>query len=352
MNSELEAILDSPSPKSEKIRQVEAHLKQLYSDRELLDAVKAMVFGDHGRWKEHADKLEAMVKGASLDEATLALVGRVAQLRTRINLDQTVAETVPFLAGLLQWRRASCPHFALAPDFFHALSVTDYTNKEDPTPLKLPFNAFTMAFPKSPLLGNASRLFVYRVAGLSTGEPRWKWWRVTMYPEGLESIFSQWDDGITRGEFAGGDPELDKTPDRHARELKPHEAGWMRPARILIANVLAYIESKGPLPERRPSKGTASAPLERVRDDRFTFDVGKSVRLEPNLRRAFIASEGSGARWKLAQRFIVRGHWRRQAYGEGRALRKDLWIEPYFKGPEDIEAALQRTYDVGGPASE
>lgn len=32
--------------------------------------------------------------------------------------------------------------------------------------------------------------------------------------------------------------------------------------------------------------------------------------------------------------FLVRGHWRQQAHGAGRALRKTIWIEPHWKGPE------------------
>lgn len=31
----------------------------------------------------------------------------------------------------------------------------------------------------------------------------------------------------------------------------------------------------------------------------------------------------------------VSGHWRNQAHGTGRKLRKLLWIEPFFRGPED-----------------
>lgn len=33
--------------------------------------------------------------------------------------------------------------------------------------------------------------------------------------------------------------------------------------------------------------------------------------------------------------WIVRGHWRNQAFGEGRKQRRPTWISPYVKGPED-----------------
>lgn len=41
-------------------------------------------------------------------------------------------------------------------------------------------------------------------------------------------------------------------------------------------------------------------------------------------------SQGSAS----SKRFIVRGHWRNQAHGEGMADRKLIWIQPYWKGPE------------------
>lgn len=44
---------------------------------------------------------------------------------------------------------------------------------------------------------------------------------------------------------------------------------------------------------------------------------------------------GSGK--TLDKRFIVRGHWRNQACGEGMKQHKRMWIFPYWKGPEMSE---------------
>lgn len=38
---------------------------------------------------------------------------------------------------------------------------------------------------------------------------------------------------------------------------------------------------------------------------------------------------------QLTHRFVVRGHWRNQAYGTDRALRRRTYILPYVKGPEN-----------------
>lgn len=39
--------------------------------------------------------------------------------------------------------------------------------------------------------------------------------------------------------------------------------------------------------------------------------------------------------------FVVRGHWRNQACGPGKNLRKLIWIEPFWKGPRDAVAAIK-----------
>lgn len=43
---------------------------------------------------------------------------------------------------------------------------------------------------------------------------------------------------------------------------------------------------------------------------------------------------------------LVRGHYKRQVIGVGRAGRKVIWIEPYWRGPEDAPI-LTRPYHVG-----
>ena len=48
---------------------------------------------------------------------------------------------------------------------------------------------------------------------------------------------------------------------------------------------------------------------------------------------------------KVAVRFTVQGHWRKQAYGEGWAKHKNLWIRPYWKGPEFAEV-VNRAHTV------
>lgn len=42
--------------------------------------------------------------------------------------------------------------------------------------------------------------------------------------------------------------------------------------------------------------------------------------------------------WSLDHQIWVRGHWKKQAYGEGNQLRKMIWIRPYLRGPDMVES--------------
>jgi hypothetical protein len=56
-----------------------------------------------------------------------------------------------------------------------------------------------------------------------------------------------------------------------------------------------------------------------------------------DLRRQTVRTIGevTEARRTLNHRFIVRGHWRKQAFGPGRRDRKMVYIAPFVKGPAD-----------------
>ena len=51
------------------------------------------------------------------------------------------------------------------------------------------------------------------------------------------------------------------------------------------------------------------------------------------LRRTSPDGQGAASReWR--HRWVVRGHWRMQPFGEGRERRRPVWISPHVKGPE------------------
>ena len=80
------------------------------------------------------------------------------------------------------------------------------------------------------------------------------------------------------------------------------------------------------------------------------YELGTEVKIDARLRQASRDYCLSGRRpepWRLAKRFIVRGHWKKQPVGPERAERKMIFVEPYWKGPADAPV-IARTYVAEG----
>lgn len=70
--------------------------------------------------------------------------------------------------------------------------------------------------------------------------------------------------------------------------------------------------------------------------------VGDIV-VKPPERVALPTLEASG--WKMTIRTKTRGHWKKQAYGPGRLLRRRIFVDSYWRGP-DTAAVVYRDYQV------
>lgn len=305
-------------------------------------------------------------KGAGLREVALEVLQRhganahiddvmswccQAMLPIASRLEGALEETIPFYGALYQWALYGCPHFSLTPDFFNAIALTDFGDPSD-DPLYMPFHAFTMSFPPSDFLDGASKLMVYRLPKSFTDAQarihtlEWKLYRATLLKD--TPIFTQWTIGMTRRELNDEAADMDaNVPGKGIRPLDEEELALPMRIRTLLANVMSYVESNGPLPtEARARRGAAAAPVERVHSERPVYDIGRTVKLDGGLRKALLESAGNKERWHVTQRFAVRGHWRNQVYGQGRLLRRRQWIAPFKKGPENAVDALTRNYEV------
>ncbi|HEY2404618.1 MAG TPA: hypothetical protein VGI10_01375 [Polyangiaceae bacterium] len=70
---------------------------------------------------------------------------------------------------------------------------------------------------------------------------------------------------------------------------------------------------------------------------RFLLSAPVSIDL-----REHVAAASSGRTHSRPKvQFLVRGHWREQVHGAKRALRKRIWIQPFWKGPEDARILLR-----------
>lgn len=77
--------------------------------------------------------------------------------------------------------------------------------------------------------------------------------------------------------------------------------------------------------------GKIQRQLNSLNSPRF-FYLGRSIKID---RSAESGNGNSGSGGQLLVRQRISGHWKKQAHGAGWELRKLIWINPYWKGPED-----------------
>ena len=77
-----------------------------------------------------------------------------------------------------------------------------------------------------------------------------------------------------------------------------------------------------------------------------TFRVGSNVPVIPEIED-YVLGKGTGTGNKLTYRTVVRGHWRDQAHGPGRALRRQKWIAPHVRGADLPGPVVGHNYEVG-----
>jgi hypothetical protein len=106
----------------------------------------------------------------------------------------------------------------------------------------------------------------------------------------------------------------------------------------IFYNMVLYIND----PNRNRSE-TESAHTRKIKDGYSKKGVLTSYIVLKPPKSYVPLSSGNGH--ALDKRFVVRGHWRMQSYGEKHSLRKSMWIKPYWKGPELAEI-INKPYKV------
>ena len=87
--------------------------------------------------------------------------------------------------------------------------------------------------------------------------------------------------------------------------------------------------------EREGKKRACTHPV--VREFQLTEPV--TVDLTEHVRSFQLGVYHKGK--KLEVQFMVAGHRKRQPYGPGLSLRKQIWVQPYWRGPEDAPIAVR-----------
>jgi hypothetical protein len=281
----------------------------------------------------------------------------IATFRTLLAMGPPISEWrvshVPMFLALGDWYRLGCPVIDLVPDFFQSVAVTDFGDASEEQGV-YPFYNYMIRLPENQFI-KSRVMFVYQAfrtwdKGMS---PDGKHELVAGYrrrislasPPGVPdaSIFTEWNEDASFGRI------LQESVHKTDKEAPLHDPttdhARLAMARRIMVNTTLYISSSGGLPPPGQKLLGPDVPVEREHRELPRFRVGRPIKLQPQLREA-LAGMGTGTGWKLGSRFIVRGHFRNQAVGKGRAERKRIWVAPFWKGPSNITEALQREFVV------
>lgn len=288
-----------------------------------------------------------------------------------------VIEMIRICFRLACWMHYGMPVFRLTPDLFAALLLTDPTNVE-PHLVRQPFPTFALTIPPNFWASedpdgtkhDVHLAWVHTYTTLKSATP------LTEY-NSLAAVLQRPHYVMTYLEALAGPVRLhenllalptEKTPDASLSpwlDSPEKEApGFMRIERTqddlpiqaalrrLYVNLCLYVLEHGcgtrektsllTRLKKRTRKGRQKPSLTAAQ-----WLLGQHVKIHPELVLAaqnwVDAQRGIRTGWKVRKRYVVRGHWRNQAYGPKHSLRRDQFIEPHWKGPAD-GTKLQHIY--------
>jgi len=241
-----------------------------------------------------------------------------------------------------RWVQQGSPTIILDDQLAASLMATN-VGVESVEHIRPPWKAFVIEIPPGLLdyeFGGERRSFqlimVHHVQG-SSGS-KWVYWA-----KELDDATRDGSPGIvstTTTEkmiLEGWDDMENAVNEQHTR------AGYLV-GRLILSLCLALSDpTTTTLRERKRSKGRGNRfrTANSIPDPR-NFVMGRSITVDcrPAIRDFIAGTKEMGS---INVQTLVRGHWKHQVHGVGRALRKLVHIEPYWKGPEEAKILIRPT---------
>ncbi len=153
---------------------------------------------------------------------------------------------------------------------------------------------------------------------------------------GIEPALVVLANGMTRrfaGDIANGELGIGFSQTRAALQ------NLIRGACLALSNPNEFVKHKSALSVDGGggSKNARKCGQPDFSQAKFLLSAPVKVDLRSRLSSALSGKDGSSP----TVQFLVRGHWRSQPHGPQNALRKTIWIQPFWKGPEESRILLR-----------
>jgi len=266
------------------------------------------------------------------------------------------------------WHEYGDKTFMLSPELVEAFQHTDIPMKAYPTEFRFPFGCFTVES-EIPLFETMTGYIEVNGEKVGRNQPspvhtimymsrefveKTTGQKVFMRPDGTRAEALEWDHSVIAYFPGEGGLGLETITANIRNDMTIEDSCHRKKEGLLISeleevdgrnlmnifmNTMMYVND----PTRRVIETEEQRRRKvKLRGRKKAVKMGYIYLKPPSVYVPLSrGSEGS----PLEKRFIVRGHYRNQVYGAERALRKLIWIQPHWKGPEWGER-MSRPYKV------
>src|SRR5579875_2205538 len=251
-----------------------------------------------------------------------------------------------YLAGLSRWVDGACTTLTCGHKFMSSLAMTSI-NADTYDDIHVPWPALLVHIPNGSIpihSWEATKIrFSFlrkavRVAGTSGLSDVATISVVTTEASGGLLHCSRWgDDALSRCLFDEGTVD---------ESLDSEESRVLRAAQRIVVGLLYTLQYSTRWSERVWDRKGNDDPRNGPPKHRVIC-FGQPVATDTRASLRDWIRHGSGGGAPPSVQSLVRGHYKRQVIGVGRTGRKVIWVEPYWRGPEDAPI-LARPYKVGG----
>jgi hypothetical protein len=247
----------------------------------------------------------------------------LAKERDRIMQEFEDEAAEPLAFGQM-WADGAYPKLVTSHKYAAALMCTT-TRKEDVEDVPVPWKAFLVVVPDG-LLGDFDRLRVWFKDATAV---------ITVCSASRNIVPLHLSLPVADIFAADGDDHDDRVAEIDARIACA--------ARRLVAGLLLAMQHTNNFrntlhPAKERGTGRTGEPTHRV------VFVGRPITVD--CRRGLASYIHGGRHAPPSVQVLVRGHYKRQVIGVARTGRKVIWIEPYWRGPEEAPI-LTHPYQVG-----